>query len=72
MANSIIPANLLANVAGIKLTGNSSDALLTLTFANGDSFAMRVGQLDTSTNYVQFHVNGVDKGYVKFDVSRNI
>ena len=31
-----------------------------------------IGKLDANTNYVQFFVNGLDRGYIKFDVSRNI
>lgn len=31
-----------------------------------------IGKLDANTNYVQFFVNGLDRGYIRFDVSRNI
>lgn len=41
-------------------------------FKNGDTFRIFVGKLDASNNYVQFRVNGVDKGYIKFTVSRNV
>ena len=31
-----------------------------------------LGKLNDTTNYVQFFFNGIDYGYITFDVSRNI
>ena len=50
----------------------SSQRLLFSSPRSNNNLTMLVGKLDSSTNYVQFYVNGVDKGYIKFDVSRNI
>ena len=50
----------------------SSQRLLFTSPKSNNNLTMLVGKLDSSTNYVQFYVNGVDKGYIKFDVSRNI
>ena len=33
---------------------------------------MYVGKLDSTRNYVQFEVNGLDRGYIIFSVSRNV
>ena len=41
--------------------------------ANPDcTLKIQIGKLDNSNNYIQFFVNDVDYGYVKFDTSRNI
>jgi hypothetical protein len=50
----------------------SSQRLLFTSPRSNNNLTMLVGKLDSSTNYVQFYVNGIDKGYIKFDVSRNI
>ena len=72
MANSIIPANPLANVSGIEFVPGTTSNSFTVNFVNGNVFRIIVGRLDTSTNYAQFFLNGVDKGYIRFDVSRNV
>ena len=45
---------------------------LSLEFTDGNKLRLLVGKLDASNNYVQFWVNGEDKGYIKFTVSRNV
>ena len=41
--------------------------------ANPDcTLKIQIGKLDNSNNYIQFFINDVDYGYVKFDTSRNI
>ena len=72
MANSIIKANPLANVSGIEFVPGTTSNSFTVNFANGNIFKLIVGRLDASTNYAQFFLNGVDKGYIRFDVSRNV
>lgn len=39
---------------------------------SSNELTILVGKLNSTTNYVQFYINGVDKGYITFDVSRNI
>lgn len=65
--------------AGLKFTPETSSPSLTnsqrvkLSAANSNNdVEMLIGKLNSTTNYVQFYVNGVDKGYIAFDVSRNI
>ena len=50
----------------------SSQRLLFTSPRSNNNLTMLVGKLNSTTNYVQFYVNGVDKGYLTFDVSRNI
>lgn len=41
--------------------------------ANGDDKAeFLIGKLNNSQNYMQIFFNGIDYGYIIFDVSRNI
>ena len=53
------------------LPTNSQRLLFTSPRSN-NNLTMLVGKLNSTTNYVQFYVNGVDKGYITFSVSRNI
>lgn len=50
----------------------TSQRLLFTSPRSNNNLTMLVGKLNSTTNYVQFYVNGVDKGYLTFDVSRNI
>lgn len=50
----------------------TSQRLLFTSPKSNNNLTMLVGKLNSTTNYVQFYVNGVDKGYLTFDVSRNI
>lgn len=38
----------------------------------GKEVGLWVGKLNDTQNYLQFLVDGTDKGYLIFDVSRNI
>ena len=40
--------------------------------STGKAVSLYINNLNDTTNYVQFFVDGVDKGYITFDVSRNI
>lgn len=65
--------------AGLKFTPETSSPSLTnsqrvkLSAANSNNdVEILIGKLNATTNYVQFYINGVDKGYIAFDVSRNV
>lgn len=65
--------------AGLKFTPETSSPSLTnsqrvkLSAANSNNdVEILIGKLNATTNYVQFYINGVDKGYITFDVSRNV
>lgn len=65
--------------AGLKFTPETSSPSLTnnqrikFTAANSNNnVEILIGKLNSTTNYVQFYINGIDKGYITFDVSRNI
>lgn len=50
-------------------------SLINCTFTIPDSsrtLRFTIGKLNATTNYLQVYVNGIDKGYITFDVSRNI
>lgn len=38
----------------------------------GNKAEILIGKLNDTTNYVQFFFNGIDYGYIAFDVSRNV
>lgn len=44
----------------------------TTNLSAGKDVRLFVGELNGSQNYLQFLIDGVDKGYIVFDVSRNI
>ena len=44
----------------------------TTNLSAGKDVRLFVGKLNDSQNYLQFLIDGVDKGYIVFDVSRNI
>ena len=44
----------------------------TINLSAGKDVRLFVGELNGSQNYLQFLIDGVDKGYIVFDVSRNI
>lgn len=50
----------------------TSQRLLFTSPRSANNLTMLVGKLNSTTNYVQFYANGVDKGYITFSVSRNI
>ncbi len=50
----------------------SSQRLLFTSPRSNNNLTLLVGKLNSTTNYVQFYVNGIDKGYITFNVSRNI
>lgn len=65
--------------AGLKFIPETSSPSQTnnqrvrLTAANSNNnVEILIGKLNSTTNYVQFYINGIDKGYIIFDVSRNI
>lgn len=69
----------LASAPALKFTPETSSPSITngqrvrLSSANSNNIIeFLVGKLNSTTNYIQFYVNGVDKGYITFDVSRNI
>lgn len=39
---------------------------------SNNTLTMLIGKLNSTTNYAQFYVNDIDKGYITFSVSRNI
>lgn len=49
-----------------------SSAVKTTGVSAGKAVSLYVNKLNDTQNYVQFFVDGVDKGYITFDVSRNI
>lgn len=57
-----------------KIIKNSdfSSAVKTTGVSAGKAVSLYVNKLNDTQNYVQFFVDGVDKGYITFDVSRNI
>ena len=68
--NNKMDANFVPETSSPSLTNN-----LRIRFAaprSSNELTILVGKLNSTTNYVQFYVNGVDKGYLTFDVSRNI
>ena len=73
MATGIIKRN--ADLSTVKEitehTGTNIEGFQ-IDFTNNDNIRLYVGRLDASNNYLQFLVNGVDKGYIKFTVSRNV
>ena len=61
--------------AAVSFTPTPIVSLLNCTFTIPDSsrsLRFTVGKLNATQNYLQVYVNGVDKGYIIFDVSRNI
>lgn len=61
--------------AAVSFTPTPIVSLLNCTFTIPDSsrtLRFTVGKLNATQNYLQIYVNGVDKGYIIFDVSRNI
>lgn len=65
-------SGVLSTIKSIEKYGSSTQRGFKFNFIDGDSMIVYVGKLDASTNYLQINVNGYDKGYIKFDVSRNI
>ncbi len=70
MATGSTKHDSLENVASIQTVQNNRGILFTMK--DGNSFQFFIGALDATHNYVQFLVNGVDKGYITFTVSRNV
>lgn len=66
----------LTHKAALSFTpGGTIGNLLNCTFTIPDStrtLRFTVGKLNATQNYLQIYVNGVDKGYIIFDISRNI
>lgn len=69
----------LTTAPALKFTPETSSPSITngqrvrLSSANSNNaIEFLVGKLNSTTNYIQFYINGVDKGYITFDVSRNI
>ena len=66
----------LDDVIATLITHSATQYLIgTLKFKgsyNDATVRLQIGKLDNNTNYVQFFVNDVDYGYIRFDVSRNI
>lgn len=67
---------LLTHKSALSFTpGGVISHLLNCTFTIPDSsrtLRFTVGKLNSTQNYLQIYVNGVDKGYIIFDVSRNM
>ena len=67
--------NITDHKAAVSFTPTPIVSLLNCTFTIPDSsrtLRFTVGKLNATQNYLQIYVNGVDKGYIIFDVSRNI
>lgn len=70
LTNNKMDANFTPETSSPSVTNS-----LRIRFAaprSNNEMTMLVGKLNSTTNYVQFYINGVDKGYITFDVSRNI
>lgn len=52
--------------------GDLKASVKTTNLSAGKDVKLFVGELNGSQNYLQFLIDGVDKGYIVFDVSRNI
>lgn len=50
----------------------NSEAVKAVENSAGKEVGLWVGKLNDTQNYLQFLVDGTDKGYLIFDVSRNI
>lgn len=57
-----------------RITNNhaSVSETVNILLSDGNGMGIMVGKLNDTTNYVQFFVDGYDRGYIKFDVSRNV
>lgn len=57
-----------------KITSQSDGKRFVLTATDGSIVRFEVGKLDASRNYLQWWVGEdlIDKGYIIFDVSRNV
>ena len=53
-------------------TSQNSDTVKTAVNSAGKKVGLWIGKLNETQNYLQFQVDGIDKGYIIFDVSRNI
>lgn len=56
----------------IQLNGDLKASVKTTNLSAGKDVKLFVGELNGSQNYLQFLIDGVDKEYIVFDVSRNI
>ena len=54
------------------ITRLNSDTVKTAVNSAGKKVGLWIGKLNETQNYLQFQVDGIDKGYIIFDVSRNI
>lgn len=50
----------------------NSEAVKAVANSAGKQIGLWIGKLSDTQNYLQFRVDGTDKGYLVFDVSRNI
>lgn len=64
--NGLIQANKNA------ITQLNSEAVKAVANSAGKEIGLWIGKLSDTQNYLQFRVDGTDKGYLVFDVSRNI
>ena len=53
-------------------TSLNSEAVKAVANSAGKEIGLWIGKLSDTQNYLQFRVDGTDKGYLVFDVSRNI
>ena len=74
-----VPTSALAFAMNQAITQNknaitqlNSEAVKAVANSAGQEVGLWIGKLNNSQNYLQFRVNGADKGYLVFDVSRNI
>ena len=61
----------LRQIANVERIASTSYSGILITWGD-HSFKIQVGKLDANNNYAQFFVDGVDKGYITFTVSRNV
>lgn len=74
-----VPTSALAFAMNQAITQNknaitqlNSEAVKAVANSAGKEIGLWIGKLSDTQNYLQFRVDGTDKGYLVFDVSRNI
>lgn len=70
-------SQILGNVKAIQIDRNTTSNFIGFRMTDTDNHMIRIifGRLNSTTNYVQFYGGDgalIDKGYITFDVSRNI
>lgn len=69
---SKVPTSSLTYSMQKEITQNKNEAVKAVANSAGKEIGLWIGKLSDTQNYLQFRVDGTDKGYLVFDVSRNI